>query len=248
MDEEKKGEEDTRLQRYKKWLEKKKGELNPPPPRIPGLQPFQEESTPDDLSNLILVYLAVEEGRVTYNPNMGYLASIFLGYLTPWRAFTAFLHFFASGQHLAVNYFVADKLETLYKMWNTVFQKRFPALQKKLVSMGVEPQSYVKDWLQTAFLSIDFPPELRLRVFDRVVKFKTAALLSFGLTVVHGVSMGLVNAGDGTAALKLLKDPSNSQFFQNVPQVIKKLNALWINKSAFEGLLTAVGVTRQDIP
>jgi hypothetical protein len=143
FDESGKGGKDSRKSRYLRWLKKSPQTLSPAPFAIPLLSPLPEDSTPEDLSNIIVALLSVEPNKLEYSPNLGYIASLLLAYLPVWKAFTAFLYLMTSSKHRASNYFRDASLSKFVKVWDQVLLKKASAVHKKLTALGVEQGIFV---------------------------------------------------------------------------------------------------------
>jgi hypothetical protein len=238
---------DSRRSRFMRWMQK--GELpNPPPAAIPGLAPVKEDTTGDDLANIVRALLGSDPSKMPYSPNVGYIASLFLGYLPAWRAFTAVLYLFTSSKHRVSNYFHVAQVGEIAKVWERALLKHAAAIQRKFNGLEVQHVDYLTDWLQTAFLKIEFAPELRLRIFDRFIKFGTPALLSFGIVIVHALNEKLQTAADREAVLALLKNPSGAEFFSNLDTVIKKLDSVWVRKKDYQAWCRACSMSDKEFP
>lgn len=248
FDEGAKASKDSRKSRYARWLKKAPQTLSPPPFAVPGLAPLPEDSTPDDLSNIIVALLAVEPNKLEYSPNIGYVPSLLLGYLPVWKAFTAFLYLMTSSKHRGTNYFRDPSLSKLAKVWDQVLLKKGSAVHRKLLALGVEHKEYLTTWCQTAFLKADFQPELKLRIFDRFVKFGSPALFSFGLVIVNLISKSILDTTGKEECVRLLLDPSGTPPFQTVPPVVKKLDSFWIRKADYKKYCERAGVAFREVP
>jgi hypothetical protein len=232
---------DPRKKRFIRWSKQPLRVLSPPPQWIPGLPPLQT-----DLSNLIIALLAADSTKLEYTPNFGYIASLFLAYLPNWSAFTAFLYLMTASKHRICNYFHENKLANLAAVWDLLLQKKDAKIHQKLLKVEVEHQDYLRDWLQTAFLKIPLRPELRLRVFDRFVRFGTPALFAFGIVVVGLVAEEIKVKGKGEI-IRLLEDPTKSGRFRNVDDVIRKFEKVVVGKKEYKVLCSKCGFCAKDL-
>jgi hypothetical protein len=118
-----------------------------------------------------------------------------------WKAFTAFLYLVTASRYRLENYFHDAKLDSLASVWDLMLLKRVPAVHQKMLEVEIQHKECLTQWLQSAFLIVGFPPELRLRIFDRFVRFATPAFFSFGIVVLLFLGNGEkpVVARDGDA-------------------------------------------------
>jgi hypothetical protein len=237
---------DRREKHYEHW-KASAVPLPQAPAGIPGLGPLAGNSA-DDLATLVGALLAVDRTKIPYSPNLGYIASLLLAYLPAWQAGTLYVELFTSSKRRASNYFHEGQVAQLAAVWGLALQKKVPKVHERLLKLGVDHKAYLAEWLQTAFLAIDFVPELSLRIFDRYVKYGTRTLISFGVTIAYVLQDKVVAAGTAPDALRLLRDPSKDPRFRYVPDIVKKLDQLTFFKKEYLAIVSKAGYSPRGLP
>lgn len=224
---------DRRNRRYTHYLKKAEREV-PEPLRITGLEPKDHDN--DALFKLLRSYLNADT-EVIYSPLMGYMASILLGYMPTHLAYFTFLTLMTNTKHKVHNYFKEAEVQEITRVWDVLLQQRLPTIGPKFLELSVEHKDYFPGWLQTAFLDVPCPPAIRLRVFDRLVKFGTRALFSFGLVVVSLAAPKLNDMRRKEDVVAVLTNPAGDGRLASGPEVIKLYDKLFLNKKKFTALL-----------
>jgi hypothetical protein len=124
-------------------------------------------------------------------------------------------------------------------VWDVLLQQQFPDIGPKFLQLAVDHKEYFPHWLQTAFLDVPCPPAIRLRVFDRFIKFGTRALFSFGLVVVRTSIHFLEGCTRKEDVVTVLLNPAGDQRLSNWQSVIKMYDQLFLTQKKFIGLLSS---------
>lgn len=230
---------DRRKKRYDHYFKKGAREV-PDPLRIKGLDPLDGDA--GGLVNLLRAYLNADP-NITYSPLMGYVASILLGYMPTHLAYFAYLTLMTSTKHKAHNYFKDAEVQEIARVWDVLLQQRLPKIGPKFIQLSVDHKDYFAHWLQTAFLDVPCSPAIRLRVFDRFVKFGTRALFSFGLVVVSLVMPKLSDSNKKEDMIAVLINPAADGTLANWQNVIKLYDQLFLTKKKFTELIESAKCT-----
>jgi hypothetical protein len=105
---------------------------------------------------------------------------------------------------------------------------------------GIAGQMYCPVWFLTAFQTMDWPPDLQLRIYDRFLFFGLRGLLSFALMIVKEHESQLVDAPI-EEMLPLLQHPDRSPRMHNWREVFRKWDKLWIRQGEYDKLFLAIG-------
>jgi hypothetical protein len=226
---------DKRQKRYNHYLKKGEREI-PDPLAIRRLDPRDRDT--DGLVKLLRAYLNADT-EVTYSPLMGYVASILLGYMPTHLAYYTYLVLMTSTKHKAHNYFKDSEVQEITRVWDVLLQQHLPNIGQKFLQLSVDHKDYFPHWLQTAFLDVPCLPAIRLRIFDRFVKFGTRALFSFGLVVVTLATPSLNPLSRKEEMVSVLMNPAGEGRLADFQAVMKMYDDLFLNKKKFTALLSS---------
>lgn len=230
---------DRRKKRYDHYFKKADRET-PEPLTIAALPPKDQD--PEALGKLLRAYLNADP-EVTYSPLMGYIASLLLGYLPTYLAYYAYLTLMTSTKHKVHNYFKDTEVQEITRVWDVLVQQRLPEVGPKFLELFVDHKDYFPTWLQTAFLDVPCSPAIRLRIFDRLVKFGTRSLFSFGLVVVTLATPKLRGLAKKEDVVAVLMHPAGEGRLANWQEVIKLYDQLFLSKKKFTALLSSAKCT-----
>jgi hypothetical protein len=225
---------DKRKRLYDHYLQKSEREV-PDPFRIPGLR--QKENDPEALVKLLRAYLNADP-QVSYSPLMGYVASIFLGYMPIHAAFISYFCLMTSKKHKAHNYFKDPEVQEITRVWDILLKQQFPKIAPRFRQLSVDHTKYFPHWLQTAFLDVPCPPPIRLRVFDRFIRFGTRALFSFGLVVVRTSAQFLKRCTRKEDVVTMLSNPASDRRLSNWRSIINIYDQMFLTQKKFLQLLS----------
>jgi hypothetical protein len=110
-----------------------------------------------------------------------------------------------------------------------ILRNRIPKILTRLERLRINTVDYMTEWLQTAFLKIEFPKEIHLRVFDRFVAYGTRTLFSLGLVILVFVEDKL-KVADTRGALDMLRNPVPEPGFRNVKDLLTCLDSFNVSK------------------
>ena len=106
---------------------------------------------------------------------------------------------------------------------------------------------YTPSWFLCAFLDLDFPPVLRLRIIDRLIVFGSRQLLSLALAVIdlNQETLSARNAQMDTV-LPLLQNPTTASTMKDWREIVKKWDKHYLSKKDYSALFKKAGV--KEIP
>ena len=200
---------------------------------MPDCTMFSKESTKTSLRNILKAYSCTDE-ELGYTQGMGFHAAMFLTYMEEQAAYLCFKAMMSS-QNFAVRYFFLPgfpRLNELSKVWKVAFQKSYKKIYNRFERENIDVMTYTPQWFLSAFMNQQFEPVLRLRIFDRYVAFKSAALLSFGLVIISRHKEEFLTKGM-EVIIPLLQRPSSSPKFKDWRYIIKKWDQHWISPSEY---------------
>ena len=198
---------------------------------MPDSTLFSEQSRKNSLRNILKAY-SCEDEELGYTQGMGFHAAMFLTYM---EEKAAYLCFKAMMKSFGVrNFFLPGfpRLGELGKVWKVVFQKKYKKIYNRFERDNIDVMMYIPQWFLSAYMNQQFEPILRLRIFDRYVAYKSAALLSFGLVIISRHKEEFLNQGM-EVVVPLLQRPSSSPKFKDWRYIIKKWDQHWITHSEY---------------
>jgi hypothetical protein len=203
------------------------------PRTMPDVEMLACHSARQALYNLLRAYSNADP-ELGYYQGMAFPAALLLAYMWPTRAFWAFYHLMNGRGHMFRNYYVHDfvNLKLLNRVWDVALGTRYKTIHANLTKLEIAPVVYTSSWFLTAFLTIQFPPVLRLRIFDGVVAFGTRALLSLGLACVSLLKKELMGS-ETELVVPLLQNPNRGERLKDWRLVIKKWDKLFISRKDY---------------
>jgi hypothetical protein len=202
---------------------------------------FTQKNVRISLYHVLRAYSNADK-ELGYFQGMAFPAALLLAYMPEERAFWAFWYLMR-GKHRLRDYYINDfaNLKKLNRVWDVIFEKKYPKIYANFKKFEIDPLVYTTSWFLTAFLNMDFPAVLRLRIFDRYCAFGTRALLSLGLTCISLLKKELM-ASEMGEILPVLQNPSRGQRLQDWRVVIAKWDKLFISKIECSSYFERVGV------
>jgi hypothetical protein len=165
---------------------------------------------------------------------MGFIAAMLLSYLEEARAFWCFATLMSDHRKLYANGFTG--LHRLNSAWEAMAEAKYPAVVAHLRRVEVTPILYTTGWWLTAFMGMDLPSELRMRIFDRFVAFGYRALFAFGLVIFSAEKDRLASASS-TECMGILQSPGGSPAIADARRAIARYDRKWLSETEYTNCL-----------
>jgi hypothetical protein len=172
---------------------------------------------------------------------MGYVAAMLVSYMSENHAFWAFQKVMRGKKLHLRGWYLGDALQKALWVWNYLLKTHFRKFYRYCKKIEVEHIDYLRGWFTHAFLSVDFLPVFRLRIWDRIVAFGARGLFSLGLAFVALLEKDLLKRGKEDLTMTL-QNPILGIQEGDWMNVIKKWDALWISVDAYKEILAEVSV------
>jgi hypothetical protein len=191
------------------------------PRTMPHMPMFSTNEARERLYTVLRAYSNADE-ELGYFQGMAFSAAMLLCYMTEEEAFWSF-SYIMQGQHQLRNFYLDSfkNLRLINKVWDKVLELRYPAFLANLKRLEMDHMVYTPSWFLTGFQTIEFPPPFKLRIFDRMLGFRTRALLSFAITIVS-LGKDKITTGSMEAVIEHLQNPTKHPKFADWRGVIKK--------------------------
>jgi hypothetical protein len=212
------------------------------PRTMPHMQMFSQQNVRAVLYRVLRAYSNADK-ELGYFQGMAFPAALLVAYMSEERAFWAFYYLMRGSKHRLRDYYINEfeNLKELNRVWDVIVQKKYPKIHANLKRLDIDAIVYTTSWFLTAFLNIEFPAVLRLRIFDRYCAFGSRALLSLGLTCVSLLKKELM-APEMEKVLPILQNPNKGQRLQDWRAVLKKWDKLFISKADYSKYFERAGV------
>jgi hypothetical protein len=209
---------------------------------MPKVQMFTQHNVRVSLYRLLRAYSNADK-ELSYFQGMAFPAALLLAYMPEERAFWALWFLMHSSKHRLRDYYLDGfaALKELNRVWEVVLQNRYPKIYANFTRLRIESITYTTSWFLTAFLNIDFPVVLRLRIFDRYCAFGPRALLSLGLACVSLLKKELMGS-EMEKIIPLLQNPNRGRRLQDWRAVITKWDKLFISRIDYSKYFKRAGV------
>jgi hypothetical protein len=200
---------------------------------FPTAVAFANTETLESLRRVCYAY-ANYDPLLGYVQGMSFIAGMFLLYMEEKRAFWCFQKLMNGPIfHFADVYRDSfQRLKQVFLVWDVIFARRYPKVFDHLSKVGVEPFHYAAGWFLTGFANSNFPPIIRLRIFDRILLYGFRAIISFALAIISVKKKKLVKANNGESLL-LLQNSNDVEDFGGSGRLLKKYTKLWISKDDY---------------
>jgi hypothetical protein len=163
---------------------------------------------------------------------MGHVAALLISYMTEDQAFWTF-NAVMRGQTLHLReYHLGDALQLSLTVWLYLLKSQFKRFYHYCTQIRVKHIDYLRVWFMHFFLSVDFLPVLRLRIWDRIAAFGGRAIYSLGLALVSLMEKDLLKRGRDDLTL-MLQSPIIGIRERDWGNVIKKWDRFWISFSNY---------------
>jgi hypothetical protein len=204
---------------------------------------FAQTAVRDSLRQVLHAYANVDS-ECGYCQGMGYIAAMFLTYMTEEPAFWCFHAMMKNPpcqlRRLYVSNF--ENLGLLNRVWDVLLESRYPRIARHFQRLQILPTLYTTLWFLTAFMGVDFQPEIRLRIFDRFIAFGFRAVLSFGLVIISRHKRNLATEPLGICLPILHKPDQSDRMKQNWRYVCSKFDKLWVSEKEYTAFFEKANV------
>jgi hypothetical protein len=203
---------------------------------------FTTRDVSESLYRLLRAYVNSDR-EVDYWPGMGCPAALLISYMNDEDAYWSFRHFMGGSKRCYREFYRNQftNLNYLTLVWEEVLGARFPKVVANFQKLNIESSYYTGGWFLAGFQGFSLPPELRLRLFDRLCAFGTRTLLSFAILVLAAAQKELETGGFDRVTT-ILKDPTRVPLLQNWKKAIAKWDGLFLTKKEYERWFTKAGV------
>jgi hypothetical protein len=201
---------------------------------LPKMVMFSDSGYLDSLRNVLHAYTNVDP-QLGYVQGMAFPAAMLLSYLHEECAFWCFFRLMCGSKiqfrRLYVDAF--SGLQELSRVWEMVLADSFPNVAANFEANHLLPAMYTTSWFLTAFMNSEYPPDLRVRLFDRFVAFGCRALLSFAKVIV-ALNQEELAVAKTNQCFAVLQKPEILPTMKDWRVVIEKYDAVWMSEKEYE--------------
>jgi hypothetical protein len=150
-------------------------------------------------------------------------------------------------KHSLRELFVNDfaKFRSFNIVWDKIIRSKFPKVHANLKRLGIEHMTYTSKWFLTAFLTLPFAPEFRLRIFDRYAAFGMRALLSLGIVMIGKMKMALESRHSRDLRSLLLNPLTHSKLL-DCRNLLVKWDKVMMSEARYKKLMKRTGLHSGD--
>lgn len=219
------------------------------PRTMPNVPEFLKTETRQSLYRILRAYSNASGGG-GYFQGMGFHAAIYLLYIKDEeKAFWCLYNLMQGEKHRVKDLYENEfaGLKVMNTVWEVLLEKKFKNVYNKLKSLGVDPMIYTPSWFLCAFLDLDFPPVLRLKIIDRFIVFGSRQLLSLALAIIDLNQEALSgSSAQMDTVLPLLQNPTNAKTMKDWREIVKKWDKHYMTKKEYSALFKKAGL--KEIP
>jgi hypothetical protein len=202
---------------------------------LPRMVMFSQTGVRDSLRNILHAY-AVMDNECGYVQGMAYPAAMLLSYMDEERAFWCFMGLMMMKFQLRRLYANAfEGLTFLNTVWECLLEEKYRRVAQNLKALDIAPGLYTPNWFLTAFMAVQFTPEIRLRIFDRFVAFGCRALVSFALVIIARNREDLARKPVGDC-LTILQKPEKCERLKDWRAMMAKFNKVFVSEREYQAL------------
>ncbi|OHT03768.1 TBC domain containing protein [Tritrichomonas foetus] len=204
------------------------------PRTMPRVPMFTEADVRTSLYTILRAYSNADP-ELGYFQGMGFPAAILRTYMEETEAFWCFHNLMRGKKHMVRNYYdhEFENLRKICTVWDFILEKKFPLVHKQLKSLGVDHMIYTPSWFLCAFMNINFPPVLKLRIFDRFAMFGTRALLSLGMAIID-IHKKEIAKGGMDVCVPILQNPPDSPKMKDWRKILKYYDRNFLNRHEYK--------------
>lgn len=190
----------------------------------------------DPLIKILRSYAALDE-QVGYTQGMNFIASIPL--ILTKDEYKSFCTFYGMMKNplIGLRDIYVDGFPGFFELanvWTFFLEKKYPWLFHKLKSNpNANILILVSKCFQSLLLAFDVPLELKLNMFDRIILFGKASLVSFEMAVIKIFENELRSLSEFDIQRFFFQVDQN-RIFNDVPYILKVWNEEWITQEEFQ--------------
>jgi hypothetical protein len=202
---------------------------------LPKMVMFSQTDVLEALRHILHAY-AVMDTECGYVQGMAYPAAMLLSYMDEERAFWSFMGLMMLKFQLRRLYSNAfEGLNFLNTVWENLLEEKYRRVAQNLNALKVVPNLYTPNWFLTAFMAVEFRPEIRLAIFDRFVAFGCRALVSFALVIIarnrHELARKPIRD-----CLAILQRPDKCERLMDWRALMAKFDKLFLSEKEYNAL------------
>jgi hypothetical protein len=209
---------------------------------FPRMVDFSKAATVDSLRDVLHAYSNYDP-ELGYIQGMAFIAGMFLCYLEERRAFWCFQKLM-NGPIFRYGMVYRDGfkgLSQLFEVWGWILAQIYPKIAKHFNDCRIEAHHYAAGWFLTGFMNSDFPTNVRLNIFDRILAFGFRAVLSFGLVIFSRNKKFLARA-HFTECVSLLQKAELCDSCQDWRYLLRKYDKLWISQDLYRSAFAELNI------
>lgn len=204
---------------------------------FPQISFFAREEFASSLKRILYAYSQMDRA-LGYSQGMAFIAAMFLLYFDEETSFWAFHSVMTNDVTRQIDFFKGDKpmIMRASNMFEQLVKEDYNEVWKNLHRQNVLFPFFTTKWFVPAFLAMDWPSEMQLRIFEHFLFYGSRFLLSFGLIIIH-VHRKALKRMRADEIMSLLPCPEKSEKMRKCSKVFKKLDDVWISKKRYDMLL-----------
>jgi hypothetical protein len=197
---------------------------------------------------VLYAYIACD-AQLGYVPGMEIYPALLLSKMDEDRAFRCFYRLMRGPKHSLREFFINDfaKLRSFNVVWDNIIRAKFPKIHANLKRLGIDHTAYTSRWFSTACLTLPFPPDFKLRIFDRYAAFGARVLLSLGLAMMEKMKSPL-ETSDSATVQSLLLNPVMHLRLQDYRSLVHKWDNAMMSEDDYRKLMKRTGLCSADGP
>ena len=206
-------------------------------PNCPEFSTFEIES----LRKILYAYSNMDL-ELGYTQGMSFIAAILRHYMDEITAFYSFKTLMIDSRYKLRDYYLSGfpRLIESTKIWDIVLEDKYKNIYENFLEKKIHSLIYTPSWFLTIFLNVDFPINIRLRIFDRFVLYGFRSLLSFGLVIISRLKNELLSSNTDLILISLQK-PFSIKKFHDWRYLLYKYDKLWIGERKYNEYIKKSG-------
>lgn len=196
---------------------------------------FKNQAMLDSLRTVLHAY-SNYDAELGYTQGMGFYAGLLLSYMNEQECFWCFKNMLNDKWNMRF-LFMKDfpHLHQLKKPWEHLLTSKYPSVLTRLNKLGINYELYSVSWFLCSFMNTSFIPELKLRIFDRIIAFGTRAKFSFAITLVSLLKKKLMSL-PMERVLYALQNPDTMEEFHDWRNVMVCYDKHWLSRRQYQNL------------
>ena len=198
---------------------------------------FKQKAKLDALRKVLHAYSNFDK-ELGYTQGMGFYVGLLLSYMDEKESFWCFKNIMMDKWNMRF-LFLKDfpHLHKLRKPWEHLFNSKHSQVLNRLNKLGISYELYSVSWFLCSFMNTSFNPELKLRIFDRIIAFGTRAKFSFAITIISLLKKKLLKL-PMERVLFALQNPDAMEEFQDWRNVIVCFDKHWLSRKQYQSLFS----------